>query len=68
MISTCFYIAIKHIIGNYAIQNILYRYKYANDTLTYIAIVQDVVDSYNATKHSLLGRSPKNVIDKHLEC
>ena len=52
---------------NRTIQNRLYRYMYANNTKKYISVVQDLVNSYNATTHKTLGMAPKDVTNKHSE-
>ena len=52
---------------NRTLQNRLYRYMYANKTMTYIPIVQDIVDSYNSTTHRTLGMAPKTITNNDSE-
>lgn len=46
---------------NRTLQNRLYRYMTARNTLRYIDVLQEIVDSYNSSKHRTLGISPKEV-------
>ena len=39
----------------------LYRYMVSNYTSRYINVLQDIINSYNATVHRSLGRAPKDV-------
>ena len=43
------------------IKSKLYRYLISRNTLRYIDVLQDLVKSYNHTKHSSLGRTPASV-------
>ena len=43
------------------IKSKLYRYLISRNTLRYIDVLQDLVKSYNNTKHSSLGRTPATV-------
>ena len=43
------------------IKSKLYRYLISRNTLRYIDVLQDLVKSYNNTKHSSLGRTPASV-------
>ena len=44
----------------------LWRYFTKHDTLTYLDILQDVVEVYNLTPHSSIGMAPVDVNDKTL--
>ena len=46
---------------NRTLEDRLYRYLTTHKTKKYIDILQDIVDSYNATKHSSIDMAPKNV-------
>ena len=46
---------------NLTLQRKLYRYFYEKQTYKYIDVLQDIVDSYNATVHSTIGMPPKDV-------
>ena len=48
------------------IKSKLYRYMIKNNTLRYIDVLQNIVNSYNHTVHRSLGRPPAEV-DKHNE-
>jgi hypothetical protein len=39
----------------------LYRYFYEHQTLRYVDVLQDIVSSYNATKHSTIDMAPQDV-------
>ena len=47
------------------IKSKLYRYLISRNTLRYINVLQDLVKSYNRTKHSSLGRPPATVNKKN---
>ena len=46
---------------NLTLQRKLYKYFYEKQTYRYIDVLQDIVDSYNATIHNTIGMSPKDV-------
>lgn len=46
-------------------QSRLYRYAYKNNTSKFVDIAQDIVHSYNNTKHSITGYKPSEVNDKN---
>ena len=50
---------------NLTIQQKLYKYLYEHQTYRYVDILQDVVDSYNATSHSSIGMAPKDVNEQN---
>ena len=52
---------------NRTLQSRLYRYMYANETSKYIPVLQDIVDSYNATPHSAIKMAPKDVTNANSE-
>lgn len=39
----------------------LYRYMTAHNTLEYVSVLGDIVESYNHTRHSVLGKTPAEV-------
>lgn len=46
---------------NRTIENRLYKYFYEKQTFNYIDILDDVIDSYNSTVHSVIDMPPKEV-------
>lgn len=46
---------------NRTLQDKMYRYMTANNTLKYVDVLQDLVESYNHSKHRTIGMSPINV-------
>ena len=46
---------------NQTLKSKLYRYFTAVDSLRYINVLQDLVDSYNNTYHRSIGRAPATV-------
>ena len=46
---------------NKSLQNKLYRYMSSRATKKYLDVLQDIVESYNATYHSSIGMAPKDV-------
>ena len=51
---------------NRTLKSRLWRYFTKNDTLVYLNILQDVVDTYNHTPHRSIGMAPLDVNDKTL--
>ena len=45
----------------------IYRYMTLKDTKSYIDVLQDLVTSYNSSKHRSIGMSPKDVTDKSIK-
>jgi hypothetical protein len=52
---------------NKTLQTRLYKYLYANNTSTYYPIIQQLVDSYNATQHSSIKMAPAQVTNDNSE-
>ena len=48
-------------------KNVLWRYFTANRTLNYTRVLQDLVESYNSTFHTSIGRSPQEVTHNNEE-
>ena len=47
--------------ANRTLQERLYKYMYEHQTLRYIDILPEIVESYNSTIHSTIGIAPKDV-------
>ena len=51
---------------NRTLKSKLWRYFTKNDTLSYLTVLQDIVDTYNHTPHRSIGMAPVDVNDKTL--
>ena len=51
---------------NRTLKSKLWRYFTKNDTLSYLEVLQDIVDTYNHTPHRSIGMAPIDVNDKTL--
>ena len=50
---------------NRSLQERLYKYMYEHQTLRYVDILPDIINSYNSTIHSTTGMAPKDVANSH---